>query len=198
QRRASRRARTLDEANVVAAEIQGNLSQRRRQEALGGFKDGRYHVLVATDIAARGIDVARVSHVINYDFPDTPEAYTHRIGRTGRAERSGEALTFVTINDLDNVRQLERRLRMRIERRPVDGFAGPASQLEAVDAQREGPGARANGSGGERRGGNRGRSGSGRGPRGQQAGAGQPSGQSPRPANAGASRSAGDRSRGSS
>ncbi len=196
--RAKRLAATLDKANHFVAELQGNLSQRRRQEALDGFKDGRYHVLVATDIAARGIDVARVSHVINYDFPDTPEAYTHRIGRTGRAERSGEALTFVTINDLDNVRQLERRLRMRIERRPVDGFAGPASQLEAVDAQREGPGARANGSGGERRGGNRGRSGSGRGPRGQQAGAGRPSGQSPRPANAGASRSAGDRSRGSS
>lgn len=137
--RAKRLAATLDKANHFVAELQGNLSQRRRQEALDGFKKGRYHVLVATDIAARGIDVARVSHVINYDFPDTSEAYTHRIGRTGRAERSGEALTFVTVNDLDNVRQLERRLRMRIERRPVDGFAGPAAQLEALDGTTDRP-----------------------------------------------------------
>lgn len=76
--RAKRLAKVLDDANIFVAEIQGNLSQRRRQEALDGFKDGTYHVLVATDIAARGIDVARVSHVINFDFPDTPEAYTDR------------------------------------------------------------------------------------------------------------------------
>ncbi|MCC6311141.1 MAG: DEAD/DEAH box helicase [Trueperaceae bacterium] len=186
--RAKRLAATLDKANHFVAELQGNLSQRRRQEALDGFKDGTYHVLVATDIAARGIDVARVSHVINYDFPDTPEAYTHRIGRTGRAERSGEALTFVTINDLDNVRQLERRLHMRIERRPVDGYAGPVAELEALDSKREGSGARGGSAGsarggsvgGDRRG-NRRRSGSGssRGPRGQQASAGSPAGQRP-------------------
>ncbi len=122
--RAKRLAATLDKHDIFAAEIQGNLSQRRRQEALDGFKDGTYHVLVATDIAARGIDVARVSHVINYDFPDTPEAYTHRIGRTGRATRSGTALTFVTHNDFANVRALERILAMRIPRREVEGFGG--------------------------------------------------------------------------
>ncbi len=184
--RAKRLAATLDKANHFVAELQGNLSQRRRQEALDGFKDGTYHVLVATDIAARGIDVARVSHVINYDFPDTPEAYTHRIGRTGRAERSGEALTFVTINDLDNVRQLERRLRMRIERRPVDGYAGPVTELEALDSKREGSGARVGGAGGERRGSGRGRSGNGRGQRGPQAASGSAGGRGQRPAPAGA------------
>lgn len=136
--RAKRLAATLDKANHFVAELQGNLSQRRRQAALDGFKQGKYHVLVATDIAARGIDVARVSHVINYDFPDTSEAYTHRIGRTGRAERTGEALTFVTINDLDNVRELERKLKTRIERRPMPGFAGPVAELEMIDGSRGG------------------------------------------------------------
>jgi len=165
--RAKRLAATLDKANHFVAELQGNLSQRRRQEALDGFKQGKYHVLVATDIAARGIDVARVSHVINYDFPDTTEAYTHRIGRTGRAERTGEALTFVTISDLDNVRQLERRLHMRIERRPVEGYSGPAAQLDAVDGSSERQGA--SGGAGAGTGGRRG--GSSRGPR-----SGQPSG----------------------
>lgn len=130
--RAKKLARVLDEANVFVAELQGNLSQRRRQEALDGFKDGTYHVLVATDIAARGIDVARVSHVINFDFPDTPEAYTHRIGRTGRAQRSGKALTFVTENDFGNVLQLERQLNMRVTRERVDGFAGPDEALERL------------------------------------------------------------------
>ncbi len=155
--RAKKLARTLDDANVFVAEIQGNLSQRRRQEALDGFKSGRYHVLVATDIAARGIDVAKVSHVINYDFPDTPEAYTHRIGRTGRAEESGQALTFVTVNDLDNVRQLERTLKMRIDRQDFDGFAGPVDALENLEAGR---GPRSAGSSrGDGRGSGRGRGG---------------------------------------
>ena len=132
--RAKRLAAALDKANIFAAEIQGNLSQRRRQEALDGFKSGRYHVLVATDIAARGIDVARVSHVINYDFPDTTEAYTHRIGRTGRAARTGEALTFVTPNDFDNVRVLERKL-SRIDRKSFEGYeASHADQLERLSA----------------------------------------------------------------
>src|SRR5690606_24524180 len=133
--RAKRLAATLDAANIFAAEIQGNLSQRRRQEALDGFKSGKYHVLVATDIAARGIDVARVSHVINYDFPDTTEAYTHRIGRTGRAMNTGEALTFVTPTDFPNVRALERALSMRVNRKPMEGFgAGHSDQLERLVA----------------------------------------------------------------
>ncbi|HEX7039754.1 MAG TPA: DEAD/DEAH box helicase [Trueperaceae bacterium] len=129
--RAKRLAAKLKRAGFAAAEIQGNLSQTRRQAALDGFRDGTYEVLVATDIAARGIDVADVSHVINYDFPDTAEAYTHRIGRTGRAERTGIALTFVTPNDFANVLDLERVLGRRVERRRVDGFVpGHAEQLD--------------------------------------------------------------------
>ncbi len=120
--RAKRLAARLSRDGFSAAEIQGNLSQTRRQAALDGFRAGKYDVLVATDIAARGIDVASVSHVINYDFPDTPDAYTHRIGRTGRAERTGEALTFVTPADFGNVRDLERVLRSRVQRRQVTGF----------------------------------------------------------------------------
>ncbi len=161
--RAKKLAGVLDNANIFVAEIQGNLSQRRRQEALDGFKDGTYHVLVATDIAARGIDVARVSHVINFDFPDTPEAYTHRIGRTGRARRSGKAITFVTEYDFANVQQLERKLGMRINRERAEGFAGP---VDALDNLRPGSG------GGQGRGGARGgnRSGGRSGGRGGNAG----------------------------
>ena len=170
--RAKRLAAALDKANIFVAEIQGNLSQRRRQEALDGFKSGRYHVLVATDIAARGIDVARVSHVINYDFPDTTEAYTHRIGRTGRATRTGEALTFVTPSDFDNVRALERKLSQRIERKSYEGFAsGHSDQLDRLVAsgggnfnpgssrrRQDSGGNRSNGRGNAGPGGNRSRS----------------------------------------
>ena len=119
---AKRLAAQLDKENFFATSLQGNLSQNKRQKALDGFKRGDFHVLVATDIAARGIDVSRVSHVINYDIPDTPEAYTHRIGRTGRAERSGEAFTFVTPEDEGAVRAIERSLGERIERVKVDTF----------------------------------------------------------------------------
>ena len=132
--RAKRLAANLKKAGFAAAELQGNLSQTRRQAALDGFRDRTYDVLVATDIAARGIDVAAVSHVINYDFPDTAEAYTHRIGRTGRAARTGEALTFVTPNDFDNVRVLERKL-SRIDRKSFEGYeASHADQLERLSA----------------------------------------------------------------
>jgi ATP-dependent RNA helicase RhlE len=129
--RAKRLAASLKKAGFAAAELQGNLSQTRRQAALDGFRDGTFDVLVATDIAARGIDVAAVSHVINYDFPDTAEAYTHRIGRTGRAERTGVALTFVTTGDFGNVLDLERTLGRRVERRHVEGFVpAHAGQLD--------------------------------------------------------------------
>ena len=77
----------------------GNMTQNRRKRAMDGFRAGKYDILVATDIAARGIDVSDISHVINYDMPDTVDAYTHRIGRTGRAEQSGEAFTFVGRDD---------------------------------------------------------------------------------------------------
>jgi ATP-dependent RNA helicase RhlE len=97
--RAKSLGKKLTTAGYESASLQGNLSQSRRQASLDGFRDGKFKILVATDIAARGIDVTRISHVINYDIPATPDAYIHRIGRTGRATRSGEAYTFVTGED---------------------------------------------------------------------------------------------------
>ncbi len=120
--RAKRLGQQLEKAGHRAASLQGNLSQNRRQEALEGFRAGRFQVLVATDIAARGIDVSQVSHVVNYDIPDTPEAYIHRIGRTGRAARSGDAFTLVTAEDTAMVRAIEKVLGSAVERRTLSGF----------------------------------------------------------------------------
>ena len=120
--RAKRVGLILEKAGYRAASLQGNLSQNRRQAALDGFRDGYYKVLVATDIAARGIDVTRISHVINYDMPDTTDAYTHRIGRTGRAEKTGDAFTFITREDEDTVLSIERVLGEKVERRTMNGF----------------------------------------------------------------------------
>ncbi len=115
--RAKRVGQQLEKAGYRAASLQGNLSQNKRQAALDGFRDGSYQILVATDIAARGIDVSSISHVINYDMPDTTDAYTHRIGRTGRAAKTGDAFTFITREDEDTVRSIERVLGEKIERR---------------------------------------------------------------------------------
>jgi ATP-dependent RNA helicase RhlE len=120
--RARRLGEQLEKAGYKAASIQGNLSQNRRQEAMDGFRDGTYQILVATDIAARGIDVSQISHVINYDIPDTAEAYIHRIGRTGRAARSGDAFTLVTPDDTVMVRTIEKLLKSTIEQRSMEGF----------------------------------------------------------------------------
>jgi len=120
--RAKRLGEQLEKAGYKAASLQGNLSQNRRQAALDGFRDGSYQILVATDIAARGIDVSQISHVVNYDIPDTPEAYIHRIGRTGRAARSGDAFTLVTSEDTLMVRTIEKKLNAQIERRTIAGF----------------------------------------------------------------------------
>jgi ATP-dependent RNA helicase RhlE len=95
--------------------LQGNLSQNRRREAMDKFRSGQVRILVATDIAARGIDVSRISHVINYDLPDTAVAYTHRIGRTGRMAELGTALSFATQEDLPMVRTIERLLGRSLE-----------------------------------------------------------------------------------
>jgi len=107
-------AQRLEKQGFKAASIQGNLSQQQRQRALNDFKNGSCKILVATDIAARGIDVAGISHIINYDIPGTTEAYTHRTGRTGRACQSGEALTFITSEDQKMIKSLERVLRGKI------------------------------------------------------------------------------------
>ena len=100
--------RQLQNAGLKATSLQGNLSQQKRQLALDGFKNGTYNILVATDIAARGIDVSGISHVINFDMPATAETYTHRTGRTGRASRTGEAFTFAVPDDYKMIRALER------------------------------------------------------------------------------------------
>jgi len=112
----------IGRAGYQTTSLQGNLSQNQRQAAIRGFRDGSYRVLVATDIAARGIDVSRISHVINYDMPDTTDAYTHRIGRTGRAEKTGDAFSLVTHEDEDMVRSIENLLGTRLERRRLSGF----------------------------------------------------------------------------
>jgi len=113
--------------------LQGNLSQNRRDEAMNGFRSGKYDILVATDIAAHGIDVPAVSHVINFDMPNTVDAYIHRIGRTGRALQTGEAFTLAVVGDAPMVRDVERALGARIERRRLPdfdyGYFTPESQF---------------------------------------------------------------------
>lgn len=102
--------------------LQGNLSQAQRQKAMNGFKSGKYKILVATDIAARGIDVSGVSHVINFDMPSTPEIYIHRIGRTGRAERNGEAFTLFSDEEMLLVKTIGRTIKMPVEERTLEDF----------------------------------------------------------------------------
>ena len=139
--RAKRVGQQLEKSGYRAVSLQGNLSQNKRQEALDGFRKGAYQILVATDIAARGIDVSSISHVINYDMPDTADAYTHRIGRTGRAAKTGDAFTFVTREDNDMVRAIERVLGEKVDRRIVEGFdykkPAPARDIEFARPPRE-------------------------------------------------------------
>lgn len=136
KRRARNLARDLEKEKYRVAALQGNMTQNRRQQAMNGFRDGKYDILVATDIAARGIDVAEISHVINFDMPDTVDAYTHRIGRTGRAEETGEAYTFVTADDEALVRAVERVLGEPIERRrqPDFDYSGFVPEKQAQPA----------------------------------------------------------------
>jgi ATP-dependent RNA helicase RhlE len=122
KQRAYRLAVNLEKNGYRVSALQGSMTQNRRQAAIDGFRSGRYDILVATDIAARGIDVSHISHVINFDMPDTPDAYTHRIGRTGRAERTGQALSFAAQADEATVRGIESALGARIERRRLPGF----------------------------------------------------------------------------
>ncbi len=120
--RAQKVARQLSQSGHSATSLQGNLSQNRRQAAMDGFRSGRVKVMVATDIAARGIDVSQVTHVINFDMPNTAVAYTHRIGRTGRMERLGTALTLATHEDHLMIRSIERLLGRPLARKKVEGF----------------------------------------------------------------------------
>ena len=120
--RAEKLARTLDQAGYFVTSLHSNRTQGQRQKALDGFRDGRYRIMVATDIAARGLDVENISHVINFDMPDTADAYIHRIGRTGRAEHSGDAFTLVTPDDGELVRELEKIMRKPLPRVTLDDF----------------------------------------------------------------------------
>ncbi|MCL0101928.1 DEAD/DEAH box helicase [Dehalococcoidia bacterium] len=120
--RARRLAGDLENAKYRVAALQGNMSQNRRQQAINGFRDSKYDLLVATDVASRGIDVSEVSHVINFDMPNTVDAYIHRIGRTGRAKHAGEAFTFSTPEDEALVRKVEATLGASIERRRLPDF----------------------------------------------------------------------------
>lgn len=122
KRRARNLALTLEGRRYRVIALQGNMSQPQRMAAMEGFRKGRYDILVATDIAARGIDVAEISHVINFDMPDTVDAYTHRIGRTGRAHATGEAFTFAMVDDAPMIRDIETVLGSSIEQRKLDGF----------------------------------------------------------------------------
>lgn len=131
--RANRLAEWLIKRGVSADRIHGNRSQAQRTKALANFKAGKTRVLVATDIAARGIDVEELPHVVNFDVPHVAEDYIHRVGRTARAGATGDAYTFVTPADESNIRSIERAVKARIERRTLDGFdyrAQPEEKLE--------------------------------------------------------------------
>ncbi|MBN2556369.1 MAG: DEAD/DEAH box helicase [Anaerolineales bacterium] len=149
KRRARILARDLENNGFRTSALQGNMSQNARQRAIDGFRKGKYDILVATDIAARGIDVSEISHVINFDMPDTVDAYTHRIGRTGRAHLNGEAFTFSTPEDNAMVRDIEKVLGHRIERRSLTGLVEtPRSANTGIKDSSPHPGARTNGNNG--------------------------------------------------
>jgi ATP-dependent RNA helicase RhlE len=143
-------ARRLKAENHSVAVLHANRSQNQRIEALAGFKSGKYEIMVATDIAARGIDVAGISHVINYDVPENPEDYVHRIGRTGRAHAEGDAFTLVSPENRDDVRAIQRFIGQTIPEMKLEGF--PYAPLTARPAPAPGQGQR-----GQRQGGGGGR-----------------------------------------
>jgi ATP-dependent RNA helicase RhlE len=120
--RADRVAEKIKRAGYAASVLHSNKSQNQRKQAMDQFRTGKIKVLVATDIAARGLDVASISHVINFDIPDSATSYIHRIGRTGRAERLGDAFTLVTREDKDTIRDIEKILGTPIERKVLEGF----------------------------------------------------------------------------
>ncbi len=120
--RAQRLAKQLNQDGYSATSLHGNRSQSQRNSALNGFKKGQFEIMVATDIAARGLDIESVSHVINFDMPDTADAYIHRIGRTGRAERNGEAFTLTTPDDRSLVQKIEKIMDEKLPEKKLPGF----------------------------------------------------------------------------
>lgn len=136
--RAEKLTKQIAAAGYKVTSLHSNRSQGQRQAALKGFKSGIYQIMVATDIAARGLDVESISHVINFDMTDTADAYIHRIGRTGRAERTGDAFTLVTPDDNDMIRTLERIMGKPLTRKTLDDFdyTAPAPPKAAPDITR--------------------------------------------------------------
>jgi len=126
---ADRVARRLQNQGHAVAVLHSNRTQREREEALNGFRNGRYEVMVATDIAARGIDVEQISHVINFDVPHHPEDYVHRIGRTGRAQMVGDAFTIMSGEDVSEIATIERFIGQKIPRVKLEGFAYEYTRL---------------------------------------------------------------------
>jgi ATP-dependent RNA helicase RhlE len=120
--RARRLQKQIKNAGYQATSLHSDRTQGQRQKALNGFKNGQFQIMVATDIAARGLDVDTISHVINFDMPDTADSYIHRIGRTGRAKRTGDAFTLVTPDDEDMIRKLEKIMGHKLERQTIKSF----------------------------------------------------------------------------
>lgn len=137
--RANRLAQFLDRSGVASERIHGNRSQAQRTKALAGFKSGQFRVLVATDVAARGIDIEALSHVINFDVPNMPEDYIHRVGRTARAGMTGEAFTFVAPQERGELNAIERAVGKRLPQRKLEGFdynSKPTAPLEVPRGER--------------------------------------------------------------
>ena len=159
---ANRLAKQLEQSRIPAAAIHGNKSQNARTKALADFKAGKVQILVATDIAARGIDIDQLPQVVNFDLPNVPEDYVHRIGRTGRAGASGQAVSLVSADEAKQLWDIEKLIQKPIEREEIEGFE-PDHQLPASGGKpgkgsqvRRGGGGRSKPAGGNRNSGNRG------------------------------------------
>jgi len=151
---ANKLAQKLDKAGISSAAIHGNKSQGARTKALAGFKSGKVRVLVATDIAARGLDIPLLPHVINYELPNIPEDYVHRIGRTGRAGASGEAISIVSVDEFEYVKNIEKLLGERLEQETIEGFEVTEKLKDVLEKKAENKAANQRGRQNSRKGGN--------------------------------------------
>jgi ATP-dependent RNA helicase RhlE len=139
----------LEKDGIGAMAIHGNKSQSARTKALSEFKDNKLQVLVATDIAARGIDIDQLPHVVNYDLPNVPEDYVHRIGRTGRAGATGEAVSLVCVDEHDMLKDIEKLIKQTLPREVIEGFEpDPTARAQPIQLRSGGPGHRNGGGGG--------------------------------------------------